>query len=103
MVDRKTIQDKIIPKWQITATTVYCDIVEHEAKISVNKDWNVACAYHKRWVPIRRQKKKGVSKVLAWLGIGSDERHLVSNCQGPEECPYIRDYRDKLYQEELGG
>ncbi|MCP4607940.1 MAG: hypothetical protein GY845_04420 [Planctomycetes bacterium] len=103
MVDNQIDKGEIGPNWQVTATTIDCTIVGHEATIKVNKDWSTACAYHQRWGPIRRVRKKGIAKWLAWLGIGRDEHHLASDCPGPSDCPSINSYRDELRQEESVG
>ena len=89
------------PNWQVTATTIICDKVGQEATIMIHKDWSTVCAYHTRWGPVRRESKKGVLRALAWLGIGSPQRSLRSDCPGPTECLYIREYKNKLREEEL--
>ncbi len=86
--------------WQVTAMTIHCDKVDHEATIMVYNGWNTSCAYFERWGPIRRQRKTGIPKAMAWLGIGSEERHISSDCPGPDKCPYAKEYCDKLYQDE---
>ncbi len=92
---------KLVPNWQVTATTIYCEAVKNEATIMVYRDWRTACAYHKRWGPVRREKRKGIGILLAWLGIVPEEkRTLASGCPGPEKCPQILEYRDRLYREE---
>jgi len=100
MSSNLTEGEKFVPNWQVTATTINCDKVGREATIMVYKDWSIGCAYHRRWGPVRREEKKGIPGALAWIGIGSAEKHLPSDCPGPEECPYIHEYRDKLYQED---
>jgi hypothetical protein len=100
MSAKRAVKEKLVPNWQVTATTISCDIVGHEATIMVYKDWSTACAYHKRWGSIRREKKKGIAGALAWLGIGDVERHIPVDCKGPAECPKVLEYRDKLYREE---
>ncbi len=94
-------EGKLVPNWQVTATTIYCDVVKDEATIMVYKDWSTACAYYKRWGPVQREKRKGIGALLAWLGIVSQRRRIpASGCKGPERCPKILEYRDKLYREE---
>jgi len=100
MCAQQAVQEKLTPNWQVTATTINCEVVGREATIMIYKDWSTACAYHKRWGPVRRRKKRGIEAALAWLGIGSDEKHLPSDCPGPVDCSYIGEYGDKLYKEE---
>ena len=92
---------EITPNWQVTATTIICDKVGQEATIMVYKDWSTACVYHKRWGPVRRKAKEGISRALARLGIGSLERSLRSDCPGPTECHYIYEYRTRLREETM--
>ena len=92
---------EMTPNWQVTATTIICDKVGQEATIMVYKDWSTACAYHKRWGPVRRKAKEGISRALARLGIGSPQRNLRSDCPGPTKCLYIREYKNRLREEEM--
>jgi hypothetical protein len=92
---------EMTPNWQVTATTIICDKVGQEATIMVYKDWSTACAYHKRWGPVRRKAKEGISRALAQFGIGSLERSLRSDCPGPEKCLSIREYRTRLHEEKM--
>jgi len=101
MSTEQLTKEKLVPNWQVTATTIFCDIVGQETTIMVYKDWSTACTYHKRWGPVRRLKRKGFAGFLSWLGIISDEKRVpVSGCKGPAECPKVCEYRDKLYREE---
>jgi len=98
---KQAVKEKLVPNWQVTATTINCETMGREATIMVYKDWGTACAYHKRWGPIRREKKRGIPGALAWLGIGDDEKRIPVDCKGPAECPQVIEYRDKLYNEEI--
>ena len=100
MSTEQAVKEKLVPNWQVTATTINCDTVGREATIMVYKDWSTACAYHKRWGPIRREKKGSIPGALAWLGIGDEEKRIPVNCKEPAECPLVLEYRDKLYREE---
>ncbi len=94
-------EQKLVPNWQVTATTIYCEAVKNEATIMVYKDWSTACAYYKRWGPVQREKRKGIGALLVWLGILPEEKRTPAReCPGPEKCPQILEYRDKLYREE---
>jgi len=81
-------------EWQITATTVHCDLVDDFVTIIVNKDWTTKCIWYKRYkqkaLEDRKQKFDG------------NMRLKMEKCQGPE-CPYVIGYRDKLIKEEFGG
>jgi len=80
-------------KWQITATTIHCDLVDDFVTIMVNKDWSTKCAWYSRY------KQKAIE----------DKKHKfdgniklkMEKCQGPE-CSYVIDYKDKLLKEEFG-
>ena len=105
MVDEKTndsvSNDPLLPPWQVTAATVYCDDVRHQATIMVNKDWGTACSYHKIWGPVINVEKHGISKLISWLTIRSPKKRIRSKCPGPETCEIVTSYRDKLYMEEV--
>lgn len=81
-------------KWQITATTIHCDLVNDHVTVMVNKDWSTKCVWYNRYkqkaLEDRRQK------------FDRNVRLKMEKCQGPE-CSYIKDYRDKLIKEEFGG
>ena len=90
------------PDWQLTATTVYCDVVNSEATIIVHENWTTACVHHKRWGPVRKVKSNAFRRALKWLGIFDRDTYVSVNCLGPQDCPLVCDYRDKLIQEEVG-
>ena len=79
--------------WQVTATTIHCDLVDDFVTIMVNKDWSTKCAWYSR------HKQKALE----------DEKHKVDKkirgkieqCKGPD-CSYVAEYRDKLIEEEFG-
>jgi hypothetical protein len=77
--------------WQLTATTINCDVVDDEATILVYKDWSVKCTGHARYGSPREGRVLPRKKSL------SQERHL--ECLGPE-CPKVIQYREKLLSEE---
>lgn len=77
--------------WQLTATTINCDIVNDEATIIVYKDWTVKCTGHARYAS--SSKARGLIRGKSM----SPERHL--ECLGPE-CPKVIQYREKLLSEE---
>jgi len=77
--------------WQLTATTINCDMVSDYVTIMVYRDWACKCTW---W-----EKYKKVA--------GAEPRHKFSReikkkmgmCQGPD-CKYGIGYRDKLIGEE---
>ena len=78
-------------KWQITATTIRCDLVDDFVTIMVNNDWSTKCAWHNRYKQkALEDKKQKFDKAI---------RLKIEKCAGPE-CSYVIDYRDKLIQEE---
>jgi hypothetical protein len=80
-------------KWQITATTICCDLVDDLVTIMVNKDWSTKCAWYNRHKKkaLEGKKHKFDRKIML----------KMEKCQGPE-CSYVTDYRDKLIKEEFG-
>jgi len=80
--------------WQITATTIRCDLVDDFVTIMVNKDWSTRCAWYGRYKEkALEDKKQKFDKAITLK---------IEKCAGPE-CSYVTDYRDKLIQEESGG
>jgi len=80
-------------KWQITATTIRCDLVDDFVTIMVNNDWSTRCAWCNRYKQkALEDKKQKFDKAI---------RVKIEKCAGPE-CSYVTDYRDKLIQEESG-
>ena len=81
-------------KWQITATTIRCELVDDFVTIMVNKDWSTRCALYNRYKQkaLEDKKHKFDKKV----------RPKMEKCAGPH-CSYVTEYRDKLVQEDSGG
>ena len=76
--------------WQITATTIHCDMVDDFVTIMINKDWSMKCAWYNRYKQKAIDEKKRFDKEI---------KAKIEKCQGPE-CSYLVEYRDKLIQEE---
>jgi len=78
--------------WQITAATIYCDDVDDEVTVIVNRDGSVRC------VGFGKYSEPG--KDTAGL-IKQKSRRLKRQlkCTGPE-CDLITGYRDRLFAEE---
>ncbi len=101
MTNDSASNDPPLPPWQVTAQTVYCDEVQHQATIMIYKDWGTACSYHKIWGPVISIEKHGISRIISLLTIRSPKKRIRSKCPGPETCEVITSYRDKLYIEEV--
>ena len=80
-------------KWQITASTIHCDMVNDFVTIMVNKEWSAKCVWY------NRHKKKAIEDKKHKFD--REMRLKIEKCQGPE-CSYVTDYRDKLIKEEFG-
>ena len=96
----QTRPGSLAPDWQLTATTVYCAVVNSEATIIVHENWATACVYHKRWGPVRKVKSNAFRRALKWLGIFDRDTYISVDCPGPHMCPIINEYKNKLMQEE---
>jgi len=78
--------------WQVTATTIYCDVVDDEVTILVYKDKSLKCTGYQKY-------GKPDKKVVALLKKKSKQLKRESWCEGPE-CGRVIEYRDKLFAEE---
>jgi len=83
----------VVPDWQVTATTIYCDAVDEDVTLMVYKDRSAKCVGYKKY---RESITKETAKVLNKKGkkLGRELR-----CEGPE-CSRLIKYRDKLSAEE---
>ncbi len=78
--------------WSVTAKTIYCDAVDDEVTLVVNRDKSARCtAYGKYGEPDR-----DTVKLLALKG---KEGGKTLACEGPE-CKRLTAYRDALFSEE---
>jgi hypothetical protein len=82
-----------VTDWQVTATTIYCDAVDDDVTLIVDKDWNTRCTGYTRYVTNLDKETAGALK--------QKSRRLGRNikCEGPLDFR-ITDYRDKLKAEE---
>lgn len=76
--------------WQVTATTIDCDMVSDYVTIMVYKDWTCKCVWWAKYKKVAGDSKQKFSK---------DIKAKIEKCQGPE-CKYVTGYRDKLIGEE---
>lgn len=78
-------------EWQVTATTMECDMVSDYVTVIVNKDWSCKCTWWNRYKRIVDEGlKNDFSRVV---------KEKIRLCRGPE-CHYVAGYRDKLQEEE---
>ena len=79
--------------WQVTATTIYCDAVDDNVTLIIDKDWNVQCIGYKKYVT-NSDKETAVM-------LRRKSRRLARNlkCEGPQDFR-VTDYRDRLIAEE---
>jgi hypothetical protein len=82
-----------VADWQVTATTVYCDAVDDDVTLIVDRDWNVRCTGYDRYVA---HPEKAAVRALKMKS-----RRLARNlgCEGPQDFR-VTDYRDRLIAEE---
>jgi hypothetical protein len=78
--------------WEVTATTIYCDAVDDEVTLIVQRDFSVKCTGYNRYsktdmetLGLLRRKSKQAGRQLGCVGL---------------ECPLVIKYRDKLIAEE---
>jgi hypothetical protein len=77
--------------WQITATTIECDMVNDYVTIMVNRDWSCKCTWWSKYKKVAGEDpKRRFSKEI---------KAKLPRCQGPM-CRYVTGYRDKLIGEE---
>jgi hypothetical protein len=85
-----------VTEWQITATTIYCDAVDDDVTLIVDKDWNVKCTgYSKYSSKIQKETSDLLRQKSKRLG-----RNL--KCGGPQDSR-VTGYRDKLKLQEKTG
>lgn len=77
--------------WQVTATTIYCDAVDDEITILVQKDFSVRCTGYRKYGEFSESTRN--------LSRKSQQLKRQLRCEGPE-CWRVVQYRDKLLAEE---
>jgi len=90
----KSLQEKHgVTKWQLTVTTIYCDAVDDDVALIVDKNLNIRCTGYPRYVTnLAKEKARILEQKSRRLG-----RNL--KCEGPQDFRVIA-YRDKLIAEE---
>jgi hypothetical protein len=79
--------------WQVTATTIYCDAVDDDVTLIVDREWNVTCTGFARYGPSLDKATAGNLKKKSRL-LGRELR-----CEGPQDFR-VTGYRDKLKAQE---
>jgi len=77
--------------WQVTATTLYCDMVDENVTIMVNRDWSCRCTWWSKYKSVAQQDPRHK--------FGKQLKVKIGQCRGPD-CDYVLGYRDKLIAEE---
>ena len=78
--------------WVITATTIYCDAIDDEVTLIIDRDGGVKCTGYRRYY----EPSKDVSKLLDKKGKRLNRK---LRCEGLE-CHRVTQYRDRLFAEE---
>lgn len=84
----------VVPNWQVTATTIYCDAVDDYVTIMVYKDKSMRCAAYKN-----KYGESITTETVTALKTKSKQLGQELKCEGPE-CHRLIAYRDKLFAEE---
>jgi hypothetical protein len=80
--------------WQITAKTIYCDAVDDEVTVLINKDFSVRCTGFKKY-----NQPNDITLGIIKKKTGRLKRPL--KCEG-EQCPRVIGYKEKIVSEETG-
>jgi hypothetical protein len=82
-----------VTDWQVTATTIYCDAVDDEVTLVVDKGWNIKCTGYTRYVThLDKETGKTLKQKFRQSG-----RNL--KCEGPQDFR-VTGYRDRLMAQE---
>jgi len=82
-----------VTNWQLTATTIYCDAVDDDVSLMVDKNLNIRCTGYPRYVTnLDKETDRLLKQKSRKLG-----RNL--KCEGPQDFR-VTSYRDKLIAEE---
>jgi hypothetical protein len=82
----------MVSNWQLTATTIYCDAVDDDVTLLVDKSLNIRCTGYARYVT---NLDKETAKIFR-----DKSRRLGRNlkCDGPQDFR-VTGYRDRLIAE----
>ena len=70
--------------WQITATTLFCEVTGEWTTILVHKDFTTQCGYFYKYIQNKGEAAKGKS----------------DKCPKPSNCPVCIVYKEKILSEE---
>jgi hypothetical protein len=79
--------------WQVTATTIYCDAVDADVTVIVNRDGSVKC------VGMKKYHDNPTKEIINTLTKKSRKLGRTLACEG-EECPRKDAYRDRIFADE---
>lgn len=79
--------------WQLTVTTIYCDAVDDDVSLMVDKNLNIRCTGYPRYISNLDKETERILK--------QKSRKLGRNlkCEGPQDFR-VTSYRGKLIAEE---
>jgi hypothetical protein len=88
------LQEKhFVPNWQLTTTTIYCDAVDDDVSLIVDKNLNIRCTGYSRYMTnLDKETDRTLRQKSRKLG-----RNL--ECEGPQDFRVTR-YHDKIIGEE---
>ena len=78
--------------WEVTANTIYCDMVDDEVTVLVYKDFSTKCTGYSKYGETSKEMLGLLSRKSKQLG-----RRL--ECAG-SKCGYVIQYKEKLLAEE---
>ena len=79
--------------WQVTATTIFCDLVDDEVTLMIYKDGSAKCTGHKKYV------EKATKDTLKTLKKKGKKLGKELKCVYPGPCG-LSQYKDKIFAEE---
>jgi hypothetical protein len=79
--------------WQLTATTIYCNAVDDDVTLIVDKDFNIRCTGYLKYATNLDKK------TARTLEQKSRKLRRKLKCEGPQDFR-VTSYRDKLIAEE---
>ena len=75
--------------WQVTAKTIYCDVIDEEVTLIIRQDWSAQCTGYSG------NRDSGVAPDR----LPKSKKLRRSNCEGLE-CRRITEYKEQLLGEE---
>lgn len=81
-------------EWVMTATTIYCEAVEEEVTLMINRDGTARCTSHRKFAEATGEAARQINARAKRYG-----KKLA--CEGLE-CRRITEYRERLLASEGG-